>query len=216
MASSQKDAFGTADIAADNEGGLIPPVIDKDREKMLRRTGGFTVIGRFPIKCFGRQGGIGMLQKKEVLLTEEGLAKVKEELEYLKTQKRQQVAQRLKEAITQGDLSENSEYDAAKEEQAFVESRIITLENMIRNAKIIDQNGDKNFVSVGAKVTIQELPDGEVETYTIVGSAESDPISQKISNESPIGSALIGKQEGETVSVPAPDGTIQFKILKIE
>ncbi|MFS8514405.1 MAG: transcription elongation factor GreA [Planifilum fulgidum] len=157
-----------------------------------------------------------MLQKKEVLLTEEGLAKVKEELEYLKTQKRQQVAQRLKEAITQGDLSENSEYDAAKEEQAFVESRIITLENMIRNAKIIDQNGDKNFVSVGAKVTIQELPDGEVETYTIVGSAESDPLSQKISNESPIGSALIGKRVGDVVNVPAPDGMIQFKILKIE
>ena len=157
-----------------------------------------------------------MIQKKEVLLTEEGLVKVKEELEYLKTQKRHQVAQRLKEAISQGDLSENSEYDAAKEEQAFVESRIITLENMVRNAKIIDQNGDKNFVSVGAKVTIQELPDGEVETYTIVGSAESDPMSQKISNESPIGSALIGKREGEVVSVPAPDGTIQFKILKIE
>ncbi|GAA5344264.1 transcription elongation factor GreA [Planifilum fimeticola] len=157
-----------------------------------------------------------MIQKKEVLLTEEGLVKVKEELEYLKTQKRHQVAQRLKEAISQGDLSENSEYDAAKEEQAFVESRIITLENMVRNAKIIDKNGDKNFVSVGAKVTIQELPDGEVETYTIVGSAESDPMSQKISNESPIGSALIGKREGEVVSVPAPDGTIQFKILKIE
>jgi transcription elongation factor GreA len=157
-----------------------------------------------------------MIQKKEVLLTEEGLAKVKEELEYLKTQKRHQVAQRLKEAISQGDLSENSEYDAAKEEQAFVESRIITLENMVRNAKIIDQNGDKNFVSVGAKVTIQEMPDGEVETYTIVGSAESDPMSQKISNESPIGSALIGKREGEIVNVPAPDGTIQFKILKIE
>lgn len=157
-----------------------------------------------------------MIQKKEVLLTEEGLIKVKEELEYLKTQKRHQVAQRLKEAISQGDLSENSEYDAAKEEQAFVESRIIALENMVRNAKIIDQNGDKNFVCVGAKVTIQEMPDGEVETYTIVGSAESDPLSQKISNESPIGSTLIGKRVGDIVNVPAPDGTIQFKILKIE
>ena len=157
-----------------------------------------------------------MIQKKEVLLTEEGLEKVMEELEYLKTHKRHQVAQRLKEAISQGDLSENSEYDAAKEEQAFIESRIITLENMIRNAKIIDQNGDKNFVSVGAKVIIQELPDGEVETYTIVGSAESDPLSQKISNESPIGSALIGKRVGDVVNVPAPDGMIQFKILKIE
>jgi transcription elongation factor GreA len=155
--------------------------------------------------------------KKEVLLTEEGLEKVKQELEYLKTQKRHEVAQRLKEAIAQGDLSENSEYDAAKEEQAFIESRIITLENMIRNAKIINsEHMDKNVVNVGSKVTIQELPDGDTETYTIVGSAESDPLSGKISNESPIGAELIGKRVGETVDVPAPSGTIQFKIIEIE
>ncbi|SEM72636.1 transcription elongation factor GreA [Lihuaxuella thermophila] len=155
--------------------------------------------------------------KKEVLLTEEGLEKVKQELEYLKTQKRHEVAQRLKEAIAQGDLSENSEYDAAKEEQAFIESRIITLENMIRNAKIINsQHIDKNIVNVGSKVTIQELPDGDTETYTIVGSAESDPLSGKISNESPIGAELIGKKVGDTVDVPAPSGTIQFKIIEIE
>lgn len=156
------------------------------------------------------------LQDKEVLLTEEGLAKVKEELELFRTKKRQEVAQRLKEAIAQGDLSENAEYDAAKEEQAFVESRIVTLANMIRNAKIIDQDTtNKNFVSVGAKVTIQEVPDGEQETYTIVGSAESDPMSGKISNESPIGSELIGKREGEMIKVPAPSGTIEFKIVSI-
>lgn len=157
-----------------------------------------------------------MVQKKEVLLTEEGLAKIKEELELFKTKRRQEVAARLKEAIAQGDLSENAEYDAAKEEQAFVESRIVTLENMVRNAKIIDQDiQNKNFVSVGAKVTIQELPDGEEETYTIVGSAESDPISGKISNESPIGAELIGKREGEKVKVPAPSGTLEFKIVSI-
>ncbi|GGE12908.1 transcription elongation factor GreA [Marinithermofilum abyssi] len=158
-----------------------------------------------------------MAQKKEVLLTEEGLAKVKAELEELKTKKRAEVAQRLKEAIAQGDLSENAEYDSAKEEQAFIESRIVTLENMVRNAKIINQdNQNKNFVSVGTKVTIQEMPEGEKETYTIVGSAESDPLSGKISNESPIGAELIGKREGETVRVPAPSGTIEFKIISID
>jgi transcription elongation factor GreA len=157
-----------------------------------------------------------MSQQKEVLLTEEGLEKVKQELEYLKSVKRHEVAQRLKEAIAQGDLSENSEYDAAKEEQAFVEARINTLENMIRNAKIISSNVDKEVVQIGAKVTIQEIPDGEIETYTIVGSAESDPLSGKISNESPIGAELIGKRVGEIVNVPAPSGTIQFKIIKIE
>lgn len=157
-----------------------------------------------------------MAQKKEVLLTEEGLAKVKEELETFRTKRRQEVAERLKEAIAQGDLSENAEYDAAKEEQAFVESRIVTLENMVRNAKIIEQDTqNKHFISVGAKVTIKEMPDGEEETYTIVGSAESDPLSGKISNESPIGAELIGKREGEIVEVPAPAGPIQFKIVSI-
>ncbi|MFC4076885.1 transcription elongation factor GreA [Salinithrix halophila] len=155
-------------------------------------------------------------QKKEVLLTEEGLAKIKAELETYRTKRRQEVAQRLKEAIAQGDLSENAEYDAAKEEQAFVESRIVTLENMIRNAKIINQDTqNKHFVSVGTKVTIQEVPDGDQETYTIVGSAESDPISGKISNESPIGAELIGKREGEIIKVPAPSGTLEFKIVSI-
>ncbi|TCS94924.1 transcription elongation factor GreA [Hazenella coriacea] len=156
------------------------------------------------------------LNKKEVLLTEEGLQKLKQELELLRTQKRHEVAERLKEAIAQGDLSENSEYDAAKEEQAFIESRIIQLENMIRNAKIISsENGDKNKVHVGSKVTIQELPDGDEESYTIVGSAESDPSENKISNESPIGAELIGKKVGETIHVQVPSGTIQFKIVEI-
>jgi transcription elongation factor GreA len=155
--------------------------------------------------------------KKEVLLTEEGLEKVKQELEHLKTHKRHEVAQRLKEAIAQGDLSENSEYDAAKEEQAFIESRIIHLENMIRNEKIISSvNQDKDVVNVGSKVTIQELPDGEKETYTIVGSAESNPSEFKISNESPIGAELIGKRVGDVARVTTPDGVIEFKILEIE
>jgi transcription elongation factor GreA len=154
---------------------------------------------------------------KEVLLTAEGLEKVKEELEMLRTQKRSEVAGRLKEAIAQGDLSENSEYDAAKEEQAFIEARIVQLENMIRNAKIISSDSlDKESVQVGAKVTIQEVPDGDVESYTIVGSAETDPDLGKISNESPIGSELIGKRVGDMVNVPVPNGTIQFKVVSID
>jgi len=154
---------------------------------------------------------------KEVLLTQEGLEKISKELEELKTKKRHEVAARLKEAIAQGDLSENSEYDAAKEEQAFIESRIVTLENMLRNAKIISQDKlTKDVVSVGTKVTIQEMPEGDVETYTIVGSAESDPSSGRISNESPIGKELIGKRVGEIVDVPVPSGTLQFKVVKID
>ena len=107
-----------------------------------------------------------MIQKKEVLLTEEGLEKIKEELEHLKTKKRHEVAARLKEAIAQGDLSENSEYDAAKEEQAFIEARILTLDNMIRNAKLINHDGqEKNMVMIGTKVTIQEIPEGSRNLY---------------------------------------------------
>lgn len=157
-----------------------------------------------------------MSNQKEVLLTEEGLEKIKQELEHFKAVKRAEVAERLKEAIAQGDLSENSEYDAAKEEQAFVESRIITLENMIRNAKIISSESvDKDVVSVGTKVTIQEVPDGDYEVYTIVGSPEADPDLGRISNESPIGSQLIGKKVGDLVNVPVPSGSIQFKIVEI-
>ncbi|SHE78751.1 transcription elongation factor GreA [Seinonella peptonophila] len=155
---------------------------------------------------------------KEVLITEEGLENLKKELEELKTVKRHEVAERLKEAIAQGDLSENSEYDAAKDEQAFIESRIVSLENMIRNAKIIspDDIQDKNIVNVGAKVTVKEIPDGDIEVYTIVGSAEADPDLGRISNESPLGSELIGKKVDEIADVPAPSGTIQFQIMKIE
>lgn len=167
----------------------------------------------------GEKGGIVVVQNnKEVLITEEGLENLKKELEELKTVKRHEVAERLKEAIAQGDLSENSEYDAAKDEQAFIESRIVSLENMIRNAKIIspDDIQDKNIVNVGAKVTVKEIPDGDIEVYTIVGSAEADPDLGRISNESPLGSELIGKKVDEIADVPAPSGTIQFQIMKIE
>jgi transcription elongation factor GreA len=155
--------------------------------------------------------------KKEVLLTREGLTKIEQELELLKTKKRPEVVQRLKAARAQGDLSENSEYDAAKEEQTFTEERIVALENIIRNAKLITaENLDKNVVSVGSTVTIQELPDKELEKYIIVGSPESDPANGKISNESPIGMAIIGTKSGDLVNINTPDGLIKIKVLKIE
>lgn len=114
-------------------------------------------------------------------------------------------------------MSENSEYDAAKDEQAFIEGRISTVETMIRNAEIIDSDAvDKNEVAIGKTVTFQELPDGEVETYTIVGSAEANPFEGKISNESPIAQALVGQKKGDVVKVTLPVGEIQVKITKVK
>lgn len=136
-----------------------------------------------------------MAQEKVFPMTEEGKRKLEEELEHLKTVKRKEVVERIKIARSFGDLSENSEYDSAKEEQAFVEGRITTLDNMIRNAKIIEDEGNSNVVSLGKTVTFVELPDGEEESYTIVGSAEADPFEGKISNDSPIAKSLLGKQE---------------------
>ena len=144
-----------------------------------------------------------MAQEKVFPMTEEGKRKLEEELEYLKTVKRKEVVERIKIARSFGDLSENSEYDSAKEEQAFVEGRITTLDNMIRNAKIIEDEGNSNVVSLGKTVTFVELPDGEEESYTIVGSAEADPFEGKISNDSPIAKSLLGKQVDDKVTVLA-------------
>lgn len=149
-------------------------------------------------------------------MTQAGKEKLEQELEQLKTVKRKEVVERIKIARSFGDLSENSEYDSAKEEQAFVEGRITTLENMIRNAKIIaeaDISGDS--VSLGRSVTFIELPDGEEETYTIVGSAEADPFEGKISNDSPIAKSLMGKKVGDEVSVQTPGGEMHVKITSI-
>ncbi|WP_100331653.1 transcription elongation factor GreA [Bacillus xiapuensis] len=149
-------------------------------------------------------------------MTEEGKAKLQEELEYLKTVKRKEVVERIKIARSFGDLSENSEYDSAKEEQAFVEGRIGTIETMIRNAKIIDEEAmDPDVVSLGKTVSFIELPDGEEESYTIVGSAEADPFEGKISNDSPIAKSLIGKKVGDEVSVNTPGGEMSVKIVSI-
>ncbi|MEH7528966.1 transcription elongation factor GreA [Priestia megaterium] len=148
-----------------------------------------------------------MAQEKVFPMTEEGKLKLEQELEYLKTVKRKEVVERIKIARSFGDLSENSEYDSAKDEQAFVEGRITTLENMIRNAKIIEEDVENSsIVSLGKSVTFVELPDGDEETYTIVGSAEADPFEGKISNDSPIAKSLMGKQIGDQVTVQTPGG----------
>jgi transcription elongation factor GreA len=150
-------------------------------------------------------------------MTQAGKEKLEQELEYLKTVKRKEVVERIKIARSFGDLSENSEYDSAKEEQAFVEGRITTLENMIRNAKIISEGelaGDT--VSLGSSVTFVELPDGDEETYTIVGSAEADPFEGKISNDSPIAKSLMGKKVGDQVSVQTPGGEMSVRIVSIK
>lgn len=154
--------------------------------------------------------------EKKYYMTQEGKEKLEKELHHLKTTKRQEVVERIKIARDFGDLSENSEYDSAKEEQAFVETRIAQIEKMIRNAVIIE-NDDENsdVVTLGKSVTFIELPDGEEETYTIVGSAEADPFEGKISNDSPIAKSLLGQKVGSEVSVMTPGGEILVKIVKI-
>ncbi len=157
-----------------------------------------------------------MAIEKVFPMTKAGKEKLEHELEQLKTVKRKEVVERIKIARSFGDLSENSEYDSAKDEQAFVEGRITTLENMIRNAKIIEESDVvSDTVSLGKSVTFVELPDGEEETYTIVGSAEADPFEGKISNDSPIAQSLIGKKVGDQVNVQTPGGEMQVKIVSI-
>ncbi|UFT97862.1 transcription elongation factor GreA [Radiobacillus kanasensis] len=158
-----------------------------------------------------------MAAEKSYYMTLEGKEKLENELHYLKTERRQEVVERIKIARGFGDLSENSEYDAAKDEQAFVESRIAQVENMIRNAVIIENDNDNpDVVSLGKSVTFQELPDGDEESYTIVGSAEADPFEGKISNDSPIAKSLLGHEIGEEVTVPTPGGDMVVKIIDVK
>ncbi len=155
---------------------------------------------------------------KVTLVTKEGFDKLKEELEHLKSKKRREVAERIKEAISFGDLSENSEYEEAKNEQAFVEGRILELEDKVKHAKIIVENHKTKSVQLGSTVHLKNVTKGkdELEVYTIVGSTESDPFSNKISNESPVGNALLDKQKGDKVKVIAPAGSIEYTIMKID
>ncbi len=154
--------------------------------------------------------------EKEVLLTPEGLKKLEKELEYLKTAKRREVSQRIKEALDFGDISENAEYDDAKNEQAFVEGRIMKVEKILRNARVVDSDdAEDNIVSLGRRVTLKDLETGDVFEYQVVGSAEADPSESKISNESPVGQAIMGKGTGTVVDVEVIDGVLQYEVLKI-
>ena len=157
-----------------------------------------------------------MEDNKEVLLTQEGYDKLEKELEYLRTEKRAEVAERIKVALGFGDLSENSEYDEAKTAQAEIEAKIADLENKIRYAKIIDESEiDTKTVQVGNVVKVFDMEFEEEETYTIVGSTEVDLSQNKISNESPIGMALLGAKKNQIVEVNAPAGIIKYKVLSI-
>ncbi|MDD3896566.1 MAG: transcription elongation factor GreA [Candidatus Peribacteraceae bacterium] len=156
----------------------------------------------------------------QTLVTREGLRKLQEELDHLKTVRRQEVAKRLKEAISYGDLSENSEYEEAKNEQAFVEGRILELERKVKNAKIISSKKDaatnSKSVEIGSTVTVRNRTENhEPETFVIVGSTEADPMSKKISNESPLGRAFLSSMKGEIVQVVTPAGTHKYEIIKV-
>lgn len=156
------------------------------------------------------------MAEKEVILTPDGLAKLEKELEHLKTVRRREVAARIKQAIEFGDISENSEYDDAKNEQAFIEGRIASLEKMLRNAKVVDEESvDTDAVTVGVKVRLKDVDLGEEFEYTVVGSAEADPSAFRISNESPVGKALMGQRVGDVVEVNAPVGTLKYEIVNI-
>ncbi len=151
-----------------------------------------------------------------ILLTQEGYDNIVAEYDEMVTVKRKEVAERIKEAISYGDISENSEYDAAKNEQAELEERIMKLEHMIRNAKILDHSEiPDDQVNVGLNVKIKELPAGDIIDFTIVGSTEADPFEGKISNESEVGKQLIGKRIGDIAEVNVPDGIVRYEILDI-
>jgi transcription elongation factor GreA len=156
-----------------------------------------------------------MNHRQQTFLTSEGHQRLEQELEYLRTTRRQEVALRLHEALEEGDILENAELEDARNEQAFVEGRILTLETMLRNAVIIEAEGPRDTVGLGSRVTVVEGA-APPETYHIVGSAEADPIKGLISNESPLGRALMGRKVGELANVNAPDGVLVFEIVSIQ
>jgi transcription elongation factor GreA len=154
---------------------------------------------------------------KEVILTPEGYKKLTKEIEYLSTEKRREVAERIKVAREFGDIAENAEYDDAKNEQAYVEARIAMLEERLVSARVIQKKDiAKDVVSIGSTVRLKDMDANETIEYHIVGSAEANPAEQKLSNESPVGRAILGKKKGETVEVTAPRGSLKFKILDIK
>jgi transcription elongation factor GreA len=157
------------------------------------------------------------MTEKKIVLTYEGLKRHEEELEHFKIVRRKDVAEKIKEARGQGDLSENAEYDSAKEEQAEIEARIVVLEKMLRNVEVIDQSEleDSDTIMVGCKVTLLDKEFDEEIIYTLVGSAEADPVNGKISNESPLGSSILNHIVGDEITVNAPEGKLFYKVLAI-
>lgn len=153
---------------------------------------------------------------KEIILTAEGLKAKQDELDYLVTVKRPEILERIKEARAQGDLSENSEYDQAREDQGRNEGRIQELEAEIKNAVVLDESTNKDVVNLGATVVLEDMEFGDTETYTIVGTAEADPFAGKISNDSPVGAAVLGQKAGTVVTVATPAGVLNYKIVEIK
>ena len=154
---------------------------------------------------------------KDVILTPEGYEKLKQEIEYLSNAKRREVADRIRVAREFGDIAENAEYDDAKNEQELLEHRIATLEERLRNARVISKKDiAKDVVSIGSKVKVKYVDDGETDEYEIVGSAEADPANNRLSNESPVGQAVLGHKKGEVVEVAAPSGSIKLQIVSIK
>ena len=156
-----------------------------------------------------------MPAEKKVILTEEGKKKLEDELNDLKLVRRREIAEKIKDARGQGDLSENAEYDAAREEQAKIEARIEELEQKLRNVKVIETDTNKNRISLGSQVKLLDMEFQEEVIFMIVGSTESDPSNGKISNESPLGNALIGHKTGDIIEVNSPDGIIKYKVIEI-
>ncbi len=156
------------------------------------------------------------MSRKEVILTPDGLKQLQDEIAHLSTVKRDEVAERIRQAREFGDISENSEYDDAKNEQAMLEHRISVLQEKLRRARVIKESEiDTDRVSVGSTVTLRDRDGGEIRIYTLVGSAEADPTKAKLSNESPVGQAILGKQVGDVVTVPVPVGSLNYEILSI-
>ena len=154
---------------------------------------------------------------KDIILTPEGYEKLKQEIEFLSNEKRREVADRIRTAREFGDIAENAEYDDAKNEQALLEHRIATLEERLRNARVLNKKDvAKDVVSIGSKVRLRDMDAKQTIEYRIVGSAEANPAENKLSNESPVGKAIIGRKKGETVEVAAPRGAMKFKILEIK
>jgi transcription elongation factor GreA len=167
------------------------------------------------LTSFSRNGGL-IAMSEVILLTQEGYDNIVSEYEELVTVKRKEIAERIKEAISYGDISENSEYDSAKNEQAELEERIMKLENMMRNSKVINQNEiSDDRVNIGLKVKIKELNSGDLIEFSIVGSTEADPFEGKISNESEVGKQLLNKKIGDIVEVNVPDGVIRYEVMDI-